>query len=81
MKRLLSGAAAFSLVELTLALGVAAFCMIAILGLLPAGVQTNRNATSQTSATNIVAVVVARGSKSGLARRLSRQFQSGVGIV
>jgi hypothetical protein len=29
------------------------------LGLLPAGVQTNRNATSQTSATNIVAVVVA----------------------
>ncbi len=59
MKRLLSGAAAFSLVELTLALGVAAFCMIAILGLLPAGVQTNRNATSQTSATNILAVVVA----------------------
>jgi uncharacterized protein (TIGR02598 family) len=49
----------FSLVELTLALGVAAFCLIALFGLLPIGVQTNRNATSQTAATNIMAAVVA----------------------
>jgi uncharacterized protein (TIGR02598 family) len=52
-------AAAFSLVEVTLALGVAAFCLIAVFGLTPVGVQTNRNATSQTAATNIVAAVVA----------------------
>src|SRR5438874_6748048 len=50
---------AFSLVELTLALGVAAFCLLAVFGLMPLGVQTNRNATSQTAATNIVAAVVA----------------------
>jgi uncharacterized protein (TIGR02598 family) len=50
---------AFSLVEVTLALGVAAFCLIAVFGLLPAGVQTNRNATSQTAATDIMAAVVA----------------------
>src|SRR5437879_2380836 len=50
---------AFSLVELTLALGIAAFCLIAVFGLMPIGVQTNRNATSQTAATNIVAAVVA----------------------
>ena len=50
---------AFSLVEVTLALGVAAFCLIAVLGLMPAGVQTNRNATSQTAATNIIASVIA----------------------
>lgn len=49
---------AFSLVELTLALGVAAFCLIAVFGLMPIGVQTNRNATSQTAATNIIALVV-----------------------
>jgi uncharacterized protein (TIGR02598 family) len=55
-KRFTSG---FSLVELTLALGVAAFCLIALFGLLAVGVQTNRNATSQTAATNIVAAVVA----------------------
>jgi uncharacterized protein (TIGR02598 family) len=51
--------AAFSLIEVTLALGVAAFCLIAVFGLMPVGVQTNRNATSQTAATNIVAAVVA----------------------
>jgi uncharacterized protein (TIGR02598 family) len=50
---------AFSLVELTLALGVAAFCLLAVFGLMPVGVQTNRNATSQTAATNIMAAVVA----------------------
>jgi uncharacterized protein (TIGR02598 family) len=50
---------AFSLVELTLALGVAAFCLIAVFGLLPVGVQTNRNATSQTAATSIISSVLA----------------------
>ena len=50
---------AFSLVELTLALGIAAFCLIAVFGLVPIGIQTNRNATSQTAATNIMAAVVA----------------------
>ena len=54
-----SKAAAFSLVEIVLALGVAAFCLIAIVGLMPVGVQTNRNATSQTAATNIMAAIVA----------------------
>ena len=52
-------ASAFSLVELTLALGIAAFCLIAVFGLMPVGVQTNRNATSQTAATNIIASVIA----------------------
>jgi|ERR1041385_2090323 uncharacterized protein (TIGR02598 family) len=50
---------AFSLVELTLALGVAAFCLLAVFGLMPISVQTNRNATSQTQAANIMAAVIA----------------------
>src|ERR1043166_6593884 len=50
---------AFSLVELTLALGVAAFCLLAVFGLVPISVQTNRNATSQTAAANIMASVLA----------------------
>jgi uncharacterized protein (TIGR02598 family) len=53
-----SRAAAFSLLEVVLALGVAAFCLIAVLGLLPVGVQTNRNANSQTAVSNIIATVV-----------------------
>ena len=58
MKRSINFQAAFSLVEVTLALGVAAFCLIAVVGLVPVGVQTNRNATSQTAATNILSGVV-----------------------
>jgi uncharacterized protein (TIGR02598 family) len=50
---------AFSLVEVTLALGIAAICLLALFGLMPVGVQTNRSATSQTAATNIIAAVVA----------------------
>jgi uncharacterized protein (TIGR02598 family) len=53
-----SRAAAFSLLEVVLALGVAAFCLTAVLGLLPVGVQTNRNSSSQTAASNIIATVV-----------------------
>jgi uncharacterized protein (TIGR02598 family) len=50
--------ASFSLVEVTLALGIAAFCLIAVFGLMPVGIQINRNATSQTDATNILVSVV-----------------------
>jgi uncharacterized protein (TIGR02598 family) len=59
MKRSTVSASAFSLVELALAIGIAAFCLIAVFGLMPVGVQTNRNATSQTAATNIIASVIA----------------------
>jgi len=58
VKRSINSQAAFSLVEVTLALGIAAFCLIAVFGLVPVGVQTNRNATSQTTATNILSGVV-----------------------
>ncbi len=59
MKLLKRRVAAFSLVEVTLAIGIAAFCLIAVFGLVPIAVQTNRNATSQTAATNIIASVIA----------------------
>ena len=59
MKRRSYTTAAFSLIEVTLALGIAAFCLVAVFGLVPVGVQTNRNATSQSAATNIVSAVIA----------------------
>jgi len=58
MKRSISVTSAFSLVEVTLALGIAAFCLIGVFGLMPVAVQTNRNATSQTAATRIMATVI-----------------------
>jgi uncharacterized protein (TIGR02598 family) len=49
----------FSLVEVTIALGVASFCLIAVFGLLPVGLQTNRNALGRTAATSILSSVTA----------------------
>jgi uncharacterized protein (TIGR02598 family) len=74
MKRSIRVAAAFSLVEVTLALGIAAFCLIAVFGLLPVGVQTNRNATSQTRATNIMGAVVADLRATPNVKTISAQF-------
>src|ERR1700730_12438023 len=51
--------AAFSLVEVALALGVAGFCLIAILGLLPASLKTNQTSTRQTTANGILSAIVA----------------------
>jgi uncharacterized protein (TIGR02598 family) len=59
VRRSIGSASAFSLVELTLALGIATFCLIAVFGLMPVGVQANRNATSQTAATSILCDVIA----------------------
>src|SRR5438477_7816618 len=51
--------AGFSLVEVTLALGIAAFCLLTVFALIPVAALTNRNATSQTAAANIMAAVIA----------------------
>ena len=49
----------FSLVEVTLALGVASVCLIAIFGLLPVGLRTNQDATQQVAAADILGAVMA----------------------
>lgn len=49
----------FSLVELTLALGIAAMCLISVFGLLPVGLKSNHNAVSQSASASIIAAVVA----------------------
>jgi uncharacterized protein (TIGR02598 family) len=50
---------AFSLVEVTLALGIAAFCLIAIVGLLPIGMTSNQTATEQTASVGILSGIAA----------------------
>lgn len=49
----------FSLVEVTLALGVAAVSLLAIFALLPVGLKTNQLATEQRASTDILSAVVA----------------------
>jgi type II secretory pathway pseudopilin PulG len=59
MSRRFRPAAAFSLVEITLALGVAAFCLVAILGMLPVGLNNQQTAVQQTTANAIISQIVA----------------------
>src|SRR5204863_2075396 len=59
MKRSLAETAAFSLVEVTLALGVAAFCLIAVLGLLPTSLKTQQASIQQTTANSIISQIFA----------------------
>src|SRR6266478_5842762 len=72
---------AFSLVEVTLALGIAAFCLLAVFGLMPIGVQTNRNTTSQTAAANIMAAVIADMRAASRLYDDSKTYQAGDQVV
>jgi uncharacterized protein (TIGR02598 family) len=48
----------FSLVEVTLAIGVAGFCLVTIFALLPIGLISNRTALAQTVAANLTSSIV-----------------------
>jgi len=50
---------AFSLVEVTMALGIAAFCLLAIFGLLPVGMKSHQNAIEQTAVAGIATGIMA----------------------
>ena len=72
--------AAFTLIEVTLALGVTAFCLLAIFGLLPIGLRSNRAAIAQTTANGILSAVAAdlratAASTSASTGTASAQFQ------
>ena len=58
MKRRSLVCGGFSMVEITLALGVAAFCLIAVMGMLPAGLKTQQASVRQTTANEIMATIL-----------------------
>jgi len=49
----------FSLVEVTLAVGIAAFCLLSIMALFPTSLATNQITLQQTVNTNLVAAIAA----------------------
>ena len=49
---------AFSMVEVTLAIGVAAFCLLAVFGLLPVAQTSRQNATEQSVMSHITSEIV-----------------------
>ena len=58
MKTSLRRRAAFTLIEVALALGVAGFCLIPLFGLLPVGISSNQTSVSQTAAGSIAGAVI-----------------------
>lgn len=48
----------FSLVEVTLALGVAAFCLIAVIGMMPMALKTQQASVNQTKANAVVSLII-----------------------
>ena len=58
MKPCLRITAAFSLVEVTLALGVAAFALIAVMGMLPVGIKVQQASVQQTKANAIMSQAI-----------------------
>lgn len=56
--RALRGIPAFSLVEVTLAMGVCAFALIALIGLFQIGLQSGRTAEEQVRAANLVSRIL-----------------------
>jgi len=54
-----SAAGAFSLIEVTIALGIAAFCLVTVFGLLPLGLTSNQDSVEQTAACNISSAIIA----------------------
>jgi type II secretory pathway pseudopilin PulG len=81
LKRSFRETAAFSLVEITLALGIAAFCLLAVFGLLATGLQTQQASVQQTTANQILSQQAADLRAAvryppGLASRLNSQQQT-----
>jgi type II secretory pathway pseudopilin PulG len=48
---------AFSLIEVTIALGIAAFCLLTVFGLLPIGLDSSQNAAEQTVVSGIATAI------------------------
>lgn len=48
----------FSLVEVTLALGIAAFCLLAVMALLPVGLNTQSTAIKQTAVNGVLSEII-----------------------
>lgn len=67
--------AGFSLVELTLALSIAAFALVAIFGLLPVGVSSSQSAIEQTTINSVMAEVIADVRATSAGATVSDRFE------
>lgn len=69
---------AFSLVEVTVAVGITAFCLLAIFGLLPVGLNANRTAYEQTVALQTAGALIADAAAMPAASNLSPIYSNNI---
>src|SRR5437870_3245281 len=60
MKRRTVRSKGFSLIEVTLAMGIAAFCLLAVMGLLPVALKTQQASIAQTQANSIISQITGK---------------------
>jgi uncharacterized protein (TIGR02598 family) len=66
---------AFTLIEVSLAVGVASFCLLTVLGLVPVGLAANQNAAQQTTAAGIATAISADLRGTPVAAGTTSRFQ------
>jgi uncharacterized protein (TIGR02598 family) len=73
---------AFSLVEVTFALGVASFCLVAVLGLLPTALKTQQLGAQQTIANGVMTEILSdlRADVRVPPGQASKEQNSGLGL-
>lgn len=72
--------AGFSLVEVTMAIGLMSFCLVAMLGILPVGLSQERKSTDQLLALQALGAVTADFQNASLAGTNSKSPQYGISI-
>ncbi len=65
---------AFSLVEVVIAIGIASFCLVAMLGLIPSGMKAVRASTEQTAATSLMMAIASDLRTTPSSNTISSQF-------
>jgi uncharacterized protein (TIGR02598 family) len=70
-----SARSAFTLIEVSLALGVASFCLLSVFGLVPVGLAANQNSAQQTAAAGIATAISADLRGTPVAGGVTSRFQ------
>ena len=73
-----SARSAFTLIEVSLALGVASFCLLSVFGLVPVGLAANQNSAQQTTAAGIATAISADLRGTPVAAGTTSRFQMSV---
>jgi uncharacterized protein (TIGR02598 family) len=71
----------FSLVEVTLALGIITFGLIAVMGLLPTGIKLTKQSADEVAAVNIMTGISAKLQKAGSTASSGTEYYNADGVV